>query len=202
VRLQDRVDIPTFEQNWLPRAEQLFKDTTLPRDKRITEAEFYLFKGAYFKVQENNKYYFAEDQFDTAKNNAVLKVHKLLELTTNYAPSVLHFNIKAASIYKGFGNGVLKYPYTFSSYNQVSNTQLISPIKGVLESGTVELFSISSRDFTKVAIIINGKFTDIPKNNKTGNFELNFEIPSGLSEIIIYGSRGGNYTGLIKYNVK
>ncbi|MDR0473876.1 MAG: hypothetical protein LBH43_09445 [Treponema sp.] len=203
VRLQDKVGIATFEQDWLPRAEQLFKDTTLPRDKRITEAELNLFKGAYFKVQENSMYYFAEDQFDTAKNNAVLKIHQLLELSTSYSENVLTFNIKAASAYRGFGNGVFKYPYTFSAYNQVSNTQLLSPVKGMLERGTAELFSISSRDFTKVAIIINGELTDIPKNNRSGNFELNFTIPPGLTELNIFGSRDGrSYTGLIKYNVR
>ena len=202
-RLLDRVDIATFEQDWLPRAEQLLKDTSLPRDKRITEAEYNLFKGAYFKVQENNRYYFAEDQFDTAKNNAVLKVHQLLELTTNYLDNVLTFNIKAASSYKGFGSGVLKYPYTFSSYNQVSNTQLVSPVKGVLERGTVELFSISSQDFTRFAIIINGELTNIQRNTRTGNYELNFEIPSGITELNIFGSRDGrSYTGLIRYGVK
>ena len=203
VRLQDKVDIATFERDWLPRAEQLLNDTTLPRDKRITEAEFNLFKGAYFKVQENNMYYFAEDQFDTAMNNAVLKVHQLLELSTTYAANVLTFNIRASSVYQGFGRGILKYPYIFSTYNQVSNTQLISPVKGVLESGSTEMFSITSRDFTKIAIIINGVFTDIPKNNRTGNFELNFEIPSGLTELSIYGSRDGrSYSGLIRYNVR
>jgi hypothetical protein len=32
---------------------------------------------------------------------------------------------------------------------------------------------------------------------------VNFEIPYGLNEIIIYGSRDGrSYTGLVKYNVK
>lgn len=148
-------------------------------------------------------YYFAEDQFDTAMNNAVLKVHQLLELSTTYAANVLTFNIRASSVYQGFGRGILKYPYIFSTYNQVSNTQLISPVKGVLESGSTEMFSITSRDFTKIAIIINGVFTDIPKNNRTGNFELNFEIPSGLTELSIYGSRDGrSYSGLIRYNVR
>jgi hypothetical protein len=146
-------------------------------------------------------YYFAEDQFDTAKNNAVLKIHQLLELSTSYSENVLTFNIKAASAYRGFGNGVFKYPYTFSAYNQVSNTQLLSPVKGMLESGTAELFSISSRDSTKVAIIINGEFTDVPRKNRSGNFELNFSIPPGLTELNIFGSRDGrSYTGLIKYN--
>jgi hypothetical protein len=72
-----------------------------------------------------------------------------------------------------------------------------------LVSGANETFSISSRDFTKVAIIINGSFTDIPKNNRTGNFELNFIIPSGLTELTLFGSRDGrSYTGLVKFNVK
>jgi hypothetical protein len=203
IRLLNKVDIAVFEQDWLPRAEQFFYDTTLPKEKMISEAELNLFKGAYFKVQENNMYYFAEDQFDTAKNNAVLKVHQLLELTTGYAVNVLVFNIKAASAYKGFGSEVLKYPYTFIAYNQVSNTQLLSPIKGLLESGVIELFSISSRDYSRFAIIINGYFTEIPRNSRTGNFELNFEIPDGINEITIYGARDGrNYTGLVRYNVK
>jgi hypothetical protein len=203
VKLQDKVDIGTFEGDWLPGAEQLFNDTALPRDKRITEDEFNLFREAYFKVEENNSYYFAEDQFDTAKNNAVLKVHRLLDLSTNYRESVLSFNIGASSGYSGFGSGILKYPLTFSSYSQVSNTQLLSPVKGVLQSGTAELFSIFSRDYTRAAIIINGEFTNIPKNSRTGNFELNFEIPPGISEIRISGSRDGrSYSGLIRYAVE
>jgi len=203
IRLLNKVDIAVFEQDWLPRAEQFCYDITLPKEKMITEAELNLFKGAYFRVQENNMYYFAEDQFDTAKNSAVLKVHQLLELTTSYATNVLVFNIKAAPAYKGFGSEVLKYPYTFITYNQVSNTQILSPIKGLLESGAIEIFSISSRDYTRFAIIVNGYVTDIPRNIRTGNFELYFEIPYGLTEIIIYGSRDGrSYTGLVKYNVK
>jgi hypothetical protein len=197
VRLHDKVDIATFEGDWLPRAEQLFAD------KKITEKENDLFKGAYFKVADNNSYYFAEDQFDMAKNNAVLKIHKLLELQTGWLEDVLHFNIKAAPGYQGFGNGVLKYPFTFRTYNQVSNTQLISPKTGTLKSGSTETFVMSSRDYTKAAIIINGEFTQLVKNSKTGNFELNFEIPAGIMELSIYGSKDGSqYTGLIRYEVE
>jgi hypothetical protein len=203
VKLQNRIDIATFEGNWLPGAEQLFKDPALPRDKRISEDEFNLFREAYFRVEENGRYYFAEDQFDTAKNNAVLKVHRLLDLSTTYLDNVLTFNIGASSGYGGFGSGILKYPFTFGSYNQVSNTHLLSPIKGVLQSGTVELLSISSRDYTRAAVIINGELTNIPKNSRTGNFELSFEIPPGISEMIISGSRDGrSYTGLVKYTVE
>jgi transglutaminase-like putative cysteine protease len=203
VRLQDRISTAVFEQDWLPRAEQLFKDTTLPREKRITEAEFNLFKGAYFKVQENNMYYFAEDQFDTAKNNVVLKVHQLLELSTNYAISVLTFNIKAASAYKGYGNGALKYPYTFSTYNQLPNTQLVSPVTGTLKAGSSVTFVISSRDYSSFAIIINGEWNMFTKNNRTGDFELNLTIPANIQSIQISGGTARNAThwGLVRYNV-
>jgi len=203
VRLQNKVGINDFEQDWLPRAEQLFKDTTSPREKRITEVEFNLFKEAYFKVQENNMYYFAEDQFDTARNNAVLKVHQLLELSTNYAANVLTINIKAASSYKGFGKDVLKYPFTFLTYNQVSNTQLVSPVTGTLKAGSSETFVISSKDYSSFAIIINDEWNMFAKNNKTGNFELNFTIPANVQSIQISGgtARNARHWGLVRYNV-
>jgi hypothetical protein len=116
--------------------------------------------------------------------------------------NVLDFNIKAVSGYGGFGKGVLKYPYTFSTYNQVFNTQLLSPKKGVLQSGATENFVMSSKDFTNIALIINGEFTQLVKNAKTGNFELNFEVPAGITQIDIMGSRNGrNYSGLLRYDV-
>jgi transglutaminase-like putative cysteine protease len=203
VRLLNKVGIAVFEQDWLPRAEQLFKDTTLPREKRITEAEFNLFKEAYYKVQENNMYYFAEDQFDTAKNNAVLKVHQLLELVTNYAQNVLSFNIKAASGYRGFGKDILKYPLTFTIYNQLPNTQLISPVTGTLKAGSNETFVVSSRDYSSFAIIINGEWNMFTRNSKTGNYELNLTIPANVQSIQISGGTARNSThwGLVRYNV-
>jgi hypothetical protein len=201
VRLQDRIDIGTFESDWLPRVEALF-NTENPQDRKITERELEFFKNSYYKVQDNGRYYFAEDQFDTARNNAVLKIHRLLELSTNWSDNVLDFNIKAASGYQGYRNGVLKYPDTFMAYNQVSNTQLISPKKGVLKSGTTETFTMSTKDYTRIALIINGEFTQLVKNSKTGNFELNVEIPAGITELHIYGSKDGKqYTGLINYEV-
>jgi hypothetical protein len=203
VRPQNMVAIAVFERDWLPRAEQLYTDTSLARDRRITEAEFNLFKGAYFKVQENGRYYLAEDQFDTPRNNAVLKVYQLLDISTISLESVLTFNIRAASGYRGFGVGVLKYPDTFGAYNQASNTQLLSPIKGVLQSGTTEQFSVSSSDYTRIAIIINGDLTNIPRNTRSGNYELAFEVPFGITGLQIYGSSDGrNYTGLISYTVE
>ncbi|GHV81765.1 hypothetical protein AGMMS49991_03230 [Spirochaetia bacterium] len=202
VRLQDRIDIGTFEGDWLPRTEA-FYNTENPRDRKITEQELRLFKDSYFKVADNGAYYFAEDQFDTARNNAVLKIHKLLELSTNYLDNILDFNIKAAPGYGGFGNGVLKYPYTFSTYNQVFNTQLISPKKGVLKAGETETFVFSSKDYGSLAIILDGKFNFFTKDSKTGNFELTFEIPSGIDTLEISGGRDQRSThwGLVQYDV-
>jgi hypothetical protein len=198
---QDKVDIRTFEGDWLPRAEALF-NTEDPKNRKITEQELEYFKNSYYKVVDNDCYYFLEDQFDTARNNAVMKIHKLLELSTGMLESVLSFNIRAASGYQGFGNTVLKYPYTFSAYNNVSNTQLVSPVKGVLKIGETEKFVISTKDFTKVAIIIGGEFTQLVKNSRSGNFEVDFAIPAGITELALYGSKDGRqYTGLLQYNV-
>ncbi|MDR1970571.1 MAG: hypothetical protein LBQ46_01495 [Treponema sp.] len=197
IRPQNKIDIPTFEGDWLPRTENLLAE------KKITEREFALFTDSYIKISDNNSYYFLEDQFDTARNNAVLKIHRLLELSTGWMEDVLNFNLKAAPGYRGFGTGVLKYPYTFTPYNSVSNTKLVSPIKGVLTGGTTETFSMTSQNYTRIAIIINGNFHQLVKNSRTGVFELTFEIPSGLTELTLYGSKDGrNYTGLIRYNIE
>ncbi|MDX9801779.1 MAG: transglutaminase domain-containing protein [Spirochaetia bacterium] len=70
INFQDRVDTGTFENKWLPSADLLLEE------KKISRAERDIFDKAYFKVPENNMYYFAEDQFDLPKNNAVLKIHR------------------------------------------------------------------------------------------------------------------------------
>jgi hypothetical protein len=202
IRLQNKIDIMTFERDWLPKAEALF-NTENPKDRKVTEKELQLFKDSYFKVADNNAYYFAEDQFDTARNNAVLKIHKLLEISTSFLEQVLGFDIKAVSGYQGFGVGVLKYPYTFITYNQVPNTQLISPITGTLKAGSQQNFVVSSRDYTSFAIIINEEWNFFTKNNRTGNFELNFTVPSDIQTLKISGgtAKSATHWGLVQYNV-
>ncbi|MDR2632404.1 MAG: hypothetical protein LBC51_02110 [Treponema sp.] len=197
VRPQQRVDIPAFEQSWLPGAEKLLEA------KQISEAELELFKGAYFKVQDNNRYYFAEDQFDAPKNNAVLKVHKLLELSTGWLEDVLNFKVKAAPGYPGYGKDTLKYPHTFSTYNSVPNTQLISPLKGALQAGSTETFVVSSKDYNSIAIIIDGQFNFFTKNSKTGYHELTFEIPQAITTLKVSGGkdRRSTHWSLVQYEV-
>jgi hypothetical protein len=194
---QGKIDVASFERQWLTGAEQLFAD------KKITENELNLFKDAYYKIDDNNAYYFAEDQFNTAMNNAVIKVHQLLEQSMTMMETVLSFNVHAASGYQGFGNGILKYPVMFSNYNQLSDTHLISPITGSLKVGSTENFVISSKDYASFAIIINGEWNFFTKNSKTGNFELNFTVPSNIKTLIISCGTAKTvmHWGLIQYNV-
>ncbi|MDR2516059.1 MAG: hypothetical protein LBC88_01610 [Spirochaetaceae bacterium] len=197
----ERIDIGTFERDWLPRAEALF-NTENPGNRKISAGELEYFRNSYYKVADNGCYYFLEDQFDAARNTAVMKIHRLLDLPTDMLENVLDFNIRAAPGYRGFGRGIVKYPAAFSAYGNAANTQLLSPVKGVLTSGETERFVVSSRDFTRVAIIINGEFTPLEKNSRTGNFEADFEIPAGITELAVYGSKDGRqYTGLLRYRV-
>lgn len=192
--ISSRINSGAFEQMWLPGAEKLLAD------KKITERELGFFKDSYFKVAENNYYYFREDQFDTPRNNGALKVHTLLGLITEME-GVLDFNLKASSGYQGFGSGVLKYPFAFPDYHEVSNTQLVSPMTGTLKAGSTQTFTVSTKDFSNIAIVVNGAFTQLVKN-RAGNFEAAFKIPAGIDSLTLYGSGNGrDYTGLIRYTI-
>jgi hypothetical protein len=75
-------------------------------------------------------------------------------------------------------------------------------VKGTLKSGEREQFVVSTKDFTKTALIIGSEFMQLVKNSRNGNFELDFEIPADITELAIYGSKDGRqYTGLIRYDV-
>ena len=163
------------------------------------------FKTSYYKVAENECYYYSEDQFDTQRNNAVLKIHKLLEISTGMLEPVLDFNIKTASGYSGYGRNILKFPDTYSSYNQVFNTQLLSPLMGTLKAGTEQLFVLSTKDFSAFTIITNGEWNRFTKNAQTGNFEFTLVVPSDIETLIISGvtTTGNRSTakGLVRYNI-
>ena len=102
-------------------------------------------------------------------------------------------------------NKINTYPVAYSSYLQLPNTRLISPITGTLQSGSTQTFIISSQDYSEFSVIINDEWHNFTKNNKTGNYELSLKIPSGIDTIDIFavavsGSRRSG-TSLIKYNV-
>jgi hypothetical protein len=196
-RIQDRISINLYEQRIIPLLEGLLKD------RKITERERELFINSYFKVQQNGYYYFIEDQFDTTRNDAVIKVHPLVELSLDALEPVLYFDIKASNRYTGFRNNYIRrFPDTYMAFKGVSNTNLLSPINGVLKSGSTEIFIIESRDFTRFAIIIDGQFTFFEKNTN-GAFVLEFKIPSEINELQIFGTKNNrNYEGLLKYVVE
>jgi hypothetical protein len=196
-----RVDIKTYEKEWVPKAEALY-NTPASQNKKITEQEFEFFKNSYYKVADNDSYYLLEDQFDIQRNAAVLKIHKLLDISTTSWEHILSFNIKAVPRYRGFENGVLKYPYAYSNYTQLSNTQLISPMTGTLKSGSSQTFVISSKDYSEFFIIINGKWNNFKKNNRTGNYEMILTVPKNIDTIEIYGVNSRRESkALIRYKV-
>ena len=201
-KIEDRVDIGTYERDWLPRAEALFVKGK-PKESQITEKELEYFKASFFKVPDNGFYYYAEDQFDTPRNSAALKIQKLLEVPQT-SESVLDFNLRAAPPYQGFGAGTLKYPHTFGTYSGLTNTRLISPKTGALKAGTTETLVMSSTDYGSFAVIIDDQWNFFTKNPKTGFFELSLTIPPDVSAITISGSPGktGTYRGLIQYRVR
>ena len=195
VKNPEQFYIPEFEQKVLPQAQQLLAQ------KKITQTEYDFLDASYFKVEENGRYYLAEDLFAYPRNNAVTKILKLMNENTGNFDNVFHFDVKAASGYKGFGDGVIKYPSTYTSYNETSNTHVISPIAGILPRGSNQRFEVESQDFTAIGIVIDGKIVPFAKNGN--HFELETEIPLDIDTLAVYGSRNGkNYNGLWFYRVQ
>lgn len=196
-RIQEKIDINTYEQKIIPSLDNLLQN------KKITDKEKELFLNSYYKVVENQSYYFMEDQFDTIRNNAVIKIHPLIGLSLETYENVIDFILKPETGYNGFKNEYNKrFPDTYVSYNEALNTSLISPINGELKKGIEEKFVIESKDFTRFAIIIDGKFNFFEKNTN-GVFELTLNIPDGINEIQIFGTKNNsNYTGLLRFGVK
>jgi len=195
-KIQEKISINMFEQKIIPLLGSLLEN------KKITEKEKDYFINSYFKVTDNGHYYFLEDQFDTTRNNALIKLHPLAGLSLELLEPVLDFNLKAGSGYAGYKNNYARrFPDMYTTFKGSSNTSLVSPINGVLTAGAAETFIIESKDFSKFAIIINGEFTFFEKN-KHGAFELPFQIPSGIDELIICGTKDNrNYSGLLRYHI-
>jgi len=107
------------------------------------------------------------------------------------------------------GNNVSRYPYIYSNYSELSNTQLISPKTGTLKSGSFQTFIISSKDYSEFSIIIDGELNNLlnnfRKNNKTGNYEATLTVPNNIDTIEIYGvttvNNRRNGVALVRYKV-
>lgn len=190
----DRFPIAQFEQDYLPRVERLLVD------KKITQKELDFFKEAFFKVSENNAYYLSEDLFATQRNNAITKIFKLLEVSSGYMEPVLDFNLNAEASYAGFGSK-MKYPSQYSSYNNATNTKLVSPLGGTVRKGEKIKFEISSKDYTGIAVDASGALTPLKKDAK-GVYAAELEVGE-VDKVVVYGTRNSkNYEGLWFYEVE
>ena len=187
--------IAEFEGSILPQAQDLIAK------KKVTQKEYDYLEQSYFKVAENSRYYLAEDLFASARNNATTKILKLLEETGTYE-EVLSVIILPADGYAGFGEGVLRFPTAYRSYNETTNTHLISPVGGVLAKGSTQQFAVETKDYTAIGVVLDGTIVPAKKNAK-GVFELEATIPENADELAVYGSKNGkNYSGLWVYRVE
>ena len=186
--------IDEFEYDILSRLKGFFFE------RKITETERGLFIHSYYKVQENNCYYFFEDQFDTERNNAVDKILRLLRMETDRIKPILCFNLVSNALYPGYGKGIAKYPEAFPSYAEFSSTRLISPLAGLLKTGGKIRFEIDSDDFTAMAIVDGvsedsaialGNIVLMTRDTKTKYFVLEYLVPTASDRILIYGIKDG-----------
>jgi hypothetical protein len=196
-RVTEVIPINKFEQEIIPMLENLVEI------RSILDIEKEHFLNYYKKVESDGNYYFQEDQFNTARNSAVLKVHPMVGLPLNALEPVLTFSIKAQSPYTGYKNDFsVRFPEMLKALYDVSNTTILGPINGVLAGGSSEKFVIKTNDFSRIAIIYNEQNMQFSKNSE-GNFELVFRIPNGMEILQISGSKDGRtYSPLLKYTVK
>ena len=191
----DRFSIAKFERDYLPRVEQLLSE------KKITQKEYDFFTAAFFKVDENDFYYLYEDLFATARNAAIKKIYKLLEISPNNHEPVLDFRLNADDSYDGFGN-VMKYPSVYLSYDGAVNTKLISPLGGTLRKGENVRFEIASKDYSGIGVNVSGKLEKLSKDPKTGNLVGDFTV-GDVEQVVVYGTKNGkSYEGLWFYEVE
>lgn len=190
----DNFPIVQFEQ-YLSQAEQLLAQ------KKITQKEYDFFCGAFFKVDENNKYYLSEDLFATERKRAIEKIFKLLDVSPFTLEAVFHFELSAERSYSGFGNE-LKYPSCYASYDSATNTKLVSPLGGTLKKGEKVKFEISSKDYVGIGVNVSGVLMPLQKDSKTGLYTAELEV-GDVEQVVVFGtSNGKNYAGLWFYNVE
>ena len=184
-----------FEGRILPEAQNLVEQ------KKATQKEFDFLRDSYFPVEENRRYYRADDPFSTQRNNAVLKILEMLKKTSQYE-EVISVDLVPASGYEGFGAETARFPTPYGTFHETSNTHLISPTGGVLKKGAAQKFQIESKDFKALGVVIDGKLTKLSKN-QNGIFEAEIEIPENIDTLSVYGSRNEkSYSGLWLYRVE
>ena len=175
-----------FEQQLIPKAQEFLLQ------KKITQKEFDFLEPSFFKVERNVRYYPAEDLFDTVRNNVVLKILKLADMTGSGYEEILSVNVKAAEGYSGYGSVKARFPVVYKFFLEARGTHLVSPLQGVLQKGSSHKLVLKSSDYTQLALTENMEdFIFFTRNAKTGEFELDYTVPSGQDSVFIFGSRDG-----------
>ena len=185
-----------FESGVLPAARALLSK------KKITAAELEKFESSYVLVEDNGRYYYADDPLDTVRINAVTKILKALERNTSNYENVATLSVRADETYGGYGDAP-RFPQMFRGYDRTSLFR-VSPLAGKVKRGTRQSFSVESKSFTKIAFVLGGNdFVFFGKNPKTGAFTLDFDIPQDCPDNLeVYASKDGKkFEAIISYSV-
>lgn len=126
------------------------------------------FQDSYFKVEENDKYYFRENQFDTLRYSSLRKTFEVLQIPSG--DELFSFTVQTEGDYKGYGSEN-KYPYVHDEYYDTKSTFLVSPKKATLTADKEIKFSVKTRDFLYVVLIVGDETIPLSKNSLTGNYE-------------------------------
>lgn len=188
------IDIKTVEEIYLPKLQEEYLQ------KRISANELKIFKEAFYKVPRNNKYYYADDPFDSRKIKTVTKIFSLLyKKGTIFTEEIFSFYVSAKAPYTGYGNDILRYPFQEREFRTSANTNLISPVTGFLKEGETYTFKVQTSEYTNFYIILPDSVKWSKKNLQTELYELELQIPSGLSSLSIYNtSRKALFTFKVK----
>ncbi len=161
---------------------------------QFEDASYFL--DSYFKVEENNKYYFREDLFDVKRYVSLKKVFEVLNIPSG--DELYSFKVKADADYKGYGSKE-KYPYVHDEVYEVKETFLVSPKKAILSDDKEVKFSLKTKDFLYVVLVDSDENIPFVKNNKTGAWELSRKVEG--REVTISASRDKrSYIPLFTFN--
>ncbi len=177
------VDAKTVEETYLPKLQEEYLE------KRVSAEELQIFKESFYKVPRNGKYYYADDPFDSRKLKVVTKVFGLLySKDTIFTEEIFSFYVSADASYSGFGKDMLRYPFQEREFRTSANTNLVSPVTGCLKRGETYSFKVQTSEYTNFYILLPDSVKWSKKNLNTELYELELQIPQGLSSLSIYNT--------------
>ncbi len=186
-----KINISEFEDYYLLQVDKFIEENKYKEEVKE------IFKNSYIKIEENNKYYYLEDQFDVQRINTVFKIFKYID-AVNYSKNILKFNLQSSDTMMP----AIKYPDVFAAYNKTVNTEIIEPIQRNLKPGAIVNFRIASTDYRYFAVIHNSEWSYFTKDS-SGIHALDYKIPSDAKTISIYGgqNKNGQFQAIVKYYI-